>query len=161
MRTSTFILFLLLISVISIAQTKTDINCKIWDTDNYCDIPDSLHLGDRLFAINCQVTSQKCDKIDSLRTMTGVWLSFYNKKGCKLRFKTDFANIRLYKKSTEQAIKLYAIHNSGKYFMTILKAKRYNYHIKGKRNVNVIMLFPEAEKGDKIIIDGFIEAEIQ
>lgn len=161
MKTLSFVLLFLIVSLIAVSQTKTDINCKIWKPNDYCDMPDSIISLDRLAAINCQEGYTDCKSLDSLKTMTGVWLSFYNKKGSKINFKSDFANIRLIKKDSGKSINPYAFHKANKYFIVYLKATKYTCHIKGKRKVDFFMLFTEAETGDKIIIDDFIEATIQ
>ncbi|OFX29113.1 MAG: hypothetical protein A2X08_01385 [Bacteroidetes bacterium GWA2_32_17] len=148
-------------SFLTLAQNKTEIECKIWNPNSFCVIPDSIYLADRVFAIHSEWKEDKCEHIDSLKNLTGVWLTFNIKKGCSLSFKTNFDNIKLIKKGSGQKVGLFAIYTSRKYFMTSIKAKKFTYHLKTGRKIDIIMLFPQAEKGDKIIIDDFIETEIR
>jgi len=79
----------------------------------------------------------------------------------KYLFMNSLNRLSSYKKSNGQKLELYAIYTSRKYFMTSIKAKKFTYHLKTGRKIDIIMLFPQAEKGDKIITDDFIETEIQ
>ena len=162
MKTTKVILFALLMSFMTLmTNAQTEINCKIWKPKSFCEIPDSIYLAYRVFAIQSEWKEETCEELDKVKGLTGVWLTFNIKNNCKLLLKSDFENFKLIKKSNGQQVNLYALHKSKKNFTTSIKAKKYKYTLKGGRKINIIMLFPEAEKGDKIIIDNFIEAEIQ
>jgi hypothetical protein len=161
MKTTLFIIFALAMSLLTFAQPKADISCKIWNPKSFCEIPDSIYFADGMVAIHCQLKSDTCTQMDNINNQSGVWLSFHNKRRCSLNLKTDFENIRLIKKSNGRVVKLNALYFSRKYFLVSVSATKLKYHFKGRRDINFIMLFPEAEKGDKIVIDDFIEAEIQ
>lgn len=164
MRTIYIILFALFLTLVINAQTKTEINCKIWKPKSFCEIPDSIYFADRVFGMKSSwkfTTCQQLDSINNSNNLIGVWLTFYNKKSSSLNFKTNFENIKLIKKNNGQKVNLSAIYFANKIFYTSIEAKKYKNHFKAKHKVNFIMLFPQADKGDKIVIDDFIEAEIQ
>jgi len=150
----------LIFTLMSYAQNKTEMNCKIWKPKTFCEIHDSIYLADRVFGIQAEWKEETCVELDMVKNLTGVWLTFTNKKNCKLFLKSNFENFKLIKKSNGQKINLSALY-SKKGFITSIKAKKFTFTLKKGRIINIIMLFPEAEKGDKIIIDDFIEAEIQ
>ena len=62
---------------------------------------------------------------------------------------------------------MYTFNNEEKYrnyqeFITSeFKAKKYIVKLNRKEKFDLILLFPKAEKGDKIIIDKFVQTEIK
>jgi hypothetical protein len=109
MKTTFLILIALFMTFITNAQKKTDISCKIWKPKSFCEIPDSIYLADRVFAMHSEWKEEKCEEIDKAGNLTGVWLTFNNVKKCKLLFKTNFENFKLIKKSNGKTIYPYAI----------------------------------------------------
>lgn len=161
MKKTILILAALQMAFMAFPQKKTDISCKIWKPSGFCEIADSVYFADRVFAIRATWKEQKCGEIDNADKLTGVWLAFNNKSKCKLLFKTNFENFRLIKKSDGKTVYPVAIYKSKHYFISDMKSKKWVNTLKGGRLINLIMLFPEAGPGDKLLIDGFIETEIQ
>ena len=163
MKTSNLIFLILIMSLmqtLSSAQSISDIKCKLWDYKRLFDVPDSVYLADKLVAYNAEITIKYFDEFDKQANTKCIWLTFYNNKKYKLHMQSDFANIKLVTKSSGNIIHPIALLKSKKNFITELKAKKFVYTLNARRTVHVVMLFDNAEEGDKIIIDNLLETEI-
>ena len=99
--------------------------------------------------------------MDSLKNLSGIWLTFKNNEKSAIDFKSGFQNIKLQKKNTKEVVNLYALLMYNKNYCHKMEAKKYSLSFKKGSSVNMVMIFPDAEKGDRIIIDDFLEAEVQ
>ena len=115
------------------AQTNSNIKCKIWKPQSFCNIPDSLTGIWSSFCLVCASGSIPCTEIDTMENMTGVWLSIPINISNKFKLKSHFKNISLIKKSDGKIIHPYAMLESysyekdanvnREYFTSGLKAK--------------------------------------
>jgi hypothetical protein len=101
-----------------------------------------------------------CSHLENMPNMKAVWLKGKTNKKVTLSVKKEFKNILLVKsdgrESSPEAISHYYAGRgviseyTGKYFSLIFKDK-----------VELILFFKDAEEGDKIVIDGIIEAVVK
>jgi len=159
------------ITIITSAQTNSNIKCRIWKPQSFCNIPDSLTGIWGIYCRQCSWNPINCSEIDKMGNMTGVWLTIPINNGRRFMLKNEFKNISLIKKIDGKKIHPYAIldffnyekngnPNEQKYIISI-KAKRFFVKLKNDKKFDLILIFPNAEKGDKIIIDKYLETEIQ
>lgn len=101
-----------------------------------------------------------CSRLEAVNNITAVWLKGKTSKKITLSIKDGFKNILLLKsdgrKLSPEAVSHYykglgvISGYTGKYFDMIFKEK-----------VELILFFKNAEEGDKIVIDGVIEAVVK
>jgi hypothetical protein len=172
MKKTTILLFLILLSFTVSAQNFSNIICTIWKTSSFCDHIDSYHFIDSSFCTSCSGKDMTCEQMDKKNHLVGVRLTFKNETNNTFEYKTKYNNISIIRKKDNSKIHPIAILytpqlvKNGKIlseaiFWTHFKAERYINYLKAGNQTDIIMLFPEADKGDKLIIDGFIEAEIE
>ncbi len=173
MKNLIVLIFVSFLTIGAFAQSKSVVSCKIWNPESFCDIPDSLITMPRI--INADTVfaySISCNDIDKKENKTAVWLTLSTKDGSSLMFVSGFKNISLINKTNDKKIHPFAIlwsdftyNENGKsnlhYMTSAFKTSKYKSKFSFQKKIDLILIFPNAEKGDKIIIDDFIEAEIQ
>ncbi|MFH0895708.1 MAG: hypothetical protein V2A54_14835 [Bacteroidota bacterium] len=161
------IIFILLLPLALTAQKSVIPDCRIWKPASFCAVPE----GARRFSITKADTLRQitidCKKLDE-QSCTGVWLKLHRHYGRKFELKSGFKNITLQRidgsKVHPVAVWWNAFGESGSgkavylssAFTTNSLIMKYGLH----RTADLIMIFPQAFPGDKIIIDGYVEAEI-
>jgi len=170
MKTSCIILFALFLTIVTHAQSESVVKCNIWKPASACDLPKSLNVPTQWSCRNCFWTYKECEKINK-KSWTGVWLTFNKETDSTFYFKSHYKNISLTNKKTNKiihpkAIAWYPICMSNpncdlEFMPKSLRTKEFIVNFKPKTNVDLILIFDSAEPGDKLIIDNFIEAEIQ
>jgi len=133
--------------------------CKIWETRDYCNVPDSLKLP---VSINFKGTiiDLNCNEIELNKDVKAVWLTLNVDNRTIFSLENDFKNIRLIKKNGEEIVPVAMsgfISNSG--YISSYKGNEFFVHFDNR--LDLIIFFPGAEVGDVIQIDNFIEVEIQ
>lgn len=161
------ILILTLMSQNTFAQSKSVINCEIWQPNSFCDIPDSLITLPRIIkAKSAFVKTIDCEELNKVENLKAVWLTLTTKDGASFMFESNFENISLIKSNAENKIHPYAIlwddsfSSELCYISSDFKTNNYKSKFSFQKKIDLILLFIDAEKGDKIIIDNFIKAEI-
>lgn len=154
------------------AQESKDIKCRIWRPRSYCEMPDSLTGFNSLNCIFCNEDNISCSDINKMGFVTAVWITIPVEYGNHFKIKSGFKNISLIKKSDGKivhpaAIKLsynnkYKNRFEEKYLSSNIKVFWMNYHLdKNLKKFDLILIFPSAEKGDKIVFDHYFKTEIQ
>jgi len=125
-------------------------SCRIWKTKDVCAPPDSLKFP---YGIDCDACeySYSCKEINK-KELTAVILRIYKRSGFIL--KNGFHSIKL-TRADGKKIEPFAI--SVDRYMNNVKKLGVNF----KNVVDMILLFPEAAPGDKISIEGLVEAVIE
>ncbi|MBK7128254.1 MAG: hypothetical protein IPM74_12490 [Crocinitomicaceae bacterium] len=134
-------------------------NCRLWETPDYCNVPDSLKLP---VSINFKGTiiDLNCNKVGLNTNVKAVWLTLNVDKRTIFSLENDFKNIRLIKKNGEEMVPVAMsgfITKSG--YMSSYKGNEFFVHFDNR--LDLIIFFPGAEIGDIIHIDNFVEAEIR
>ena len=173
MKKISLLIIAIIIAVASNAQTNSDIKCRLWKPKSYCDIPDTLTSVSNSICQVCIMNELSCSGIDSLKDKAGVWLTIPSKYGSSFKIKSRFKNISLVKKSNCKKnhpcaiLNFYDTNYKKKYkknigyISKVLKAIGFTVYLKNDSKVDLILIFPEAEIGDKIIIKNYIQAEIK
>ncbi len=101
-----------------------------------------------------------CSRLENMNNMKAIWLKGKTDKKITLEVKEGFKNIKLVKSDGRELLPEAISHYykglgvisgyTGKYFNLVFKDK-----------VELILFFKEAEEGDKIVIDGIIEAVLK
>ncbi len=169
-----FIAFTFCFNLIIKQTVGQTIKCKLWNTNDYSKLPDSLKLPGK---ISCQVCSWKCktgEEINKKGKFTAVRLTFSNLKDTSFYLKSKFKNISLIKKGGNKIQHPFALlwndmkYDAKKkqevpfigYMLNNIKAINYIVTVNPKEKNDLIFLFKNAEVGDIIVIDNFIKAEI-
>ncbi|MBA3665675.1 MAG: hypothetical protein H0W61_15935 [Bacteroidetes bacterium] len=147
-------------------MASANVTCTIWNTNSFCNasaIDEQNNI--RMECDDCELNMISCSELDSIRGMKAVWLYCNAPKG-KFRIKTAFKNITLVRSSGEivnpKAVRIGNITEGEK------EPKMYNNDFKAKdltvnfkKDLDIFLFFQDAKPGDKIFIDGFIQAEIK
>jgi len=149
-------------------KTTSNYSCKILKPGNFCAFADSLNLPYTRNCYDCAFAYLSCKEVNKNNLATGVWLTLKVTKISSLEVKNHFENITLIKAKTGKEIHPFAIagfdrkaekEKYSRYLSSDFRAKRFIAYY--RKRVDLILLFTDAEAGDKIIIDKTIEAEIQ
>lgn len=132
------------------ACKKSLSSCRLWKTKDLCTSPDSLKFPYQIECNNCEYT-YTCKEINS-KGLKAVILRVYKKKGFNLE--KGFQNIILTKPDGKRYIP-FAV-SVDRYMNNVGKAR-----INFKNVVDIILLFPDAEVGDKVSIDGVADAVVE
>ena len=97
MKKIQLIILAIVITVITYAQTNSNIKCRIWKPQSFCDIPDSLTGIWGIYCRQCSWNPINCSEIDKMGNMTGVWLTIPTNNGSRFKLKNEFKNISLIK----------------------------------------------------------------
>jgi hypothetical protein len=124
--------------------------CRIWNTEDLCSTPDSLKFPYGIECNDCEY-SDDCKEING-KKLTPVILRIYRKSGFKLE--NGFHSIWL---TTSRGLKIEPFAISVDRYMTNVK----QLGVKFKNVVDMVLLFPQANPGDKVTIDGVVEAVIE
>jgi hypothetical protein len=130
-------------------KTKVS-SCRIWNTEDLCSTPDSLKFPYGIECDGCEY-SDDCKAING-KKLTPVILRIYRKNG--FRLENGFHSITL---TTSRGAKLEPFAISIDRYMTNVK----HLGVKFKNVVDMVLLFPQANPGDKVTIDGVVEAVIE
>jgi hypothetical protein len=171
MKTLIIVLLSSVASVLTFAQNISDINCKLWKPTSFCDnVPISIY-PDSAHATDCYWKEITCEQMNKKKNLVGVILTFKNEVNNTIEYKTKFNNFKIKDKNgrdshpTAMAYSAKLVKDgktiSEVKYLTKLKVKKYENYWKAGSTTDIILLFPNAVKGDKLIIDNFIETEIQ
>ncbi|MBI5541154.1 MAG: hypothetical protein HY951_13895 [Bacteroidia bacterium] len=146
-------------------QSRSVIQCKIWRPESFCNIPDSLSLPNWR-ADNTTVESISCDQLDKSENHVGVWLVLSKKDGSSFSMVSGLKNIKLVKKNSKEIISPtailwnFAFSDKLGYLSSNFKTNSFKAKFASKKQIDLIIIFAGAEKGDKVFIDDFIEAVV-
>lgn len=171
MRTIYVIIISICLNVAVFGQGKTDVSCKIWHPNSFCELPADLNLPCKSFCRNCSMNFHECAKIKTNGKYTGVWLSFTTIKDT-LNLESNFANILLHRKDGKKSLRPYAllwyfeevtdeqISYTKEFMRASFRANIYETYLEEGQHYDMIMLFRQAAPGDKLEIKNFIETKI-
>ncbi len=109
--------------------------------------------------------SVSCEKLNNKGGLVGVWLILSRKDGSSFMIESDMRNITLIKKNSQKIIQPAAIYwdlgETKGYMSSNVKTNSFKAKYGIQKRIDLIFIFPDAEKGDKIIIKDFIEAIVK
>ena len=132
-------------------------SAKIWNSKNYCNVPNP-NAEFKVNMVECDVDSINCNELNQLKNVVAVWVSVTAGKKASFNLQTNFANVSLLK-SDGSLIHPTIVGFDGYGFIKQLKTESFEARFKNK--LNIFLFFPDAKIGDKIIIDNFIQTQIQ
>lgn len=154
----------------SFEQNISIVKCKIWKPESFCDLPDSIKTPGS-YCLDCTLKNKTCKQIEKKKNLVGVWITFTAETDTTFVLANKFKNISLVRKNNKKEIRPYAFLHWDQIFsdhklifeyvyMTFVRSKNYYLIFKAKTQVDIIFIFPGAEKSDKIVIDNFLQVEI-
>ena len=132
----------------------------------FCNVPDSLSLPSWR-ADSLQIESVSCEQLDKKNNLIGIWLKLSEKDGSSFLLKGNFKNINQEKKNSKEIIYPEAIYwnlaydDQHGYINSNFKTNGVKVKFGTHKIIDLIIIFPNAEKGDKLIIKDFIETLVQ
>ena len=172
MKKTSIILIAIFLTLGIYAQKNTKTQCKLWKPANFCNLqPDSFKLPRVIIYDSTSTNSFDCKQINENSTYKAVRIKLTRKNGSVLRLKSNFSNISLTRKSDNKVIHPFALlwysgwDKDGKKELFFLSSNFTTTGCKAKfsfmKYVDLILIFTEADLGDKIKIDDYLETEIQ
>jgi hypothetical protein len=172
-----FVLTLALIcfSLLASAQNKVKAKCTFWTPPSLCEISDTLNIPMQARGKDVKWNILTCQQINSSNELQGIHVRFTSKSVSTFSIESRFKNISLKKKDSDKTYHPYAILWYGTeyndksckmvsfigYLTSQFTAKEYTVTYELNKPYDLIMLFYRAAPGDKIVIDNFLEVEIE
>jgi hypothetical protein len=152
------------------AQENATIRCRIWQSVDYCHLPDSVVLFKSLHCDKCTWSYYPCADVFAngseqvvWLTMTGNWISLTMGNKWWFQLENHFKNVCVIKKSNGKQIYPYGIMLEGNpdFLKAKFRCKNYTVNYDPEKRFDLFVLFYGIEKGDTFKIDGFVEAKIK
>ncbi|HBX51386.1 MAG: hypothetical protein A2275_00680 [Bacteroidetes bacterium RIFOXYA12_FULL_35_11] len=167
----TLILLTLTLSFSGIfAQKNKNLKCALWKPASFCEIPQKI----KIHGFTCSETQlfiTPCETLNEDKSNTGVIFKLPRKYGKKFQMVSGFKNIKLVRQKNGETVNpialILAVRNPKTsireydYYSSKFTTKTFQFFWGIRRYLEFIMIFPGAEKGDKIIFDDIVEAEIE
>jgi hypothetical protein len=107
-----------------------------------------------------KMTTTSCSRLARIPNMKAIWLKGKTDKKIMFSLKDKFSSIQLVKKSGKKFSPEAVSH----YYPGLLVISAYEgkfFNMAFEDNVGLILFFKDAEEGDKLVIDGAIEADVK
>jgi hypothetical protein len=174
MKTTVIFFGLLLFSVLSFSQAKTESKCQLWTPNSLCDLPRQLNIPCQVEGRDCYWNYLSCEEIAKKGSLKGIKITFISKTDSVFSLSSKFINLSLKNRSTGKTLHPSAIlwHNDKinsttnksedvlEYMTDKFKVKEYLVKIKPGVAYDLILLFKEAETGDTFMIDNFMDVKV-
>jgi hypothetical protein len=168
-------LALVCFSLLASAQVKVNAKCTFWNPQSFCEISDTLNIPMQAHGKDVKWNILTCQQINTSNELQGVHVRFSSKSVSTFAIESRFKNISLKKKDGNKTYHPYAILWYGTeyndksckmvsfigYLTSQFTAKEYTVTYELNKPYDLIMLFFGAAPGDKIVIDDFLEVEIE
>jgi hypothetical protein len=162
------------LSLLTSAQTEVNSTCNIGAVKYFCNNYDSLNIPSNTRAKECRYRFLTCKQIARKNHLTCVHIKFSSQTDSTFLLESKFENISLKRKVDGKVIHPFAIlsytaqyispNGSETLFIGFItksfKAKEYIVSYKLNLQYDLVLLFRGAEPGDKIVIDNFIDVDI-
>lgn len=173
MKTAVLLFFVLMMITSGLfAQSKSVESCTIWKPESFCNIPDSLITLPRVVLMeSANISAAKCGDLDKDSTNTGVWLTLNSKGKTQFNISGNLINITLIRKSNGEVVYPLALiwdmpsseknENTFYYMSAGMSASKFLVKFSYQKKIDLVLIFPGAKSGDKVIIEGLVEAVIR
>jgi hypothetical protein len=149
-------------------QTKESVTCRIWKTESFCKVPNNVNVHGAVQYSNTFVRGISCDSLNS-QNLVGVWVTFQGKNVDSLNMKSHYENISLIRKNKEilhpiaymERSKPIMEDGTPQYASNKSTFGSCTFILTPNEKYDLFILFEAAETGDKLIIEDFLEAEIE
>lgn len=163
---------ILTLSIQIFSQNDTVEHLKIWKKFTICNfISDSLYTDYSVVCSSGTCHFFKC-KRDNKQNLVGVQIdnNLLCKSSSKLSFQRKFKNVKLIKNESGKVVHPVGVlvydpdslnyHSTKAYQVFLTFGKLFTVHFSKEHKPMLILIFRQAEVGDKIYIDDFYKAEI-
>lgn len=150
-------------------QTKEMVKCLIWNTESFCTLPDSVNVPGAVHYSNTTAYGISCKDLDK-GDFVGIWVTFQGKDVKELNMTGHYDNISLINKETGEVSHPVAYMERHKpileegnpvYLSNETNIGQSRYVLIPKEKYDLFIIFETAEIGDKLIIENFLEIEIE
>lgn len=142
-----------------------NVKCKLWETNSYCDYPKETYFPSPINCNGCEFHYSSCKEITN-KNIKAVWITVNNRR-IKFKLTTGLENITLQRYSDNTFVSPIGIAfgnktSDGKSILFLNKDFKTNgFTGQFKQQLDLFILFEEPKIGDKLFIDGFLQAEIK
>ncbi len=159
----------MIITTTVFGQQDATITCRLWKTNSFCQLPDSINLPKVYYFASATSTDISCHSLDTMKDITSVWVTCNEKTTTKLNMTSNFKNISLIHNNSNDTIHPLAFLRKQRFinlnepqydYFTFATADHY-FSFSSGQQYDLFILFKNAKVGDKLIIDNFFETEIQ
>lgn len=168
-----FMLLLSLVIMIISNGQNVESNIRLWQPKSFCNMPEDVNICYKISCNDCSWQYTDCEKMDK-KKLKAVRITFSSSTDTTLNLTTKFENISLKGKNSGKILHPKAIlmaesdfnHETGEsyqyktYMTNRFKVAYYTLTFYPDESYDLILLFDDAETGDKITIDDFIEDKI-
>jgi len=163
-----FIVLMMSVLVISVfGQTKKSVECRIWKTESFCEVPDSAKVHSSIHYRVASMLGVSCSELDK-KNYIGVWVTFQGINKSKLIMKSQYKNISLIRKNKEILHPIAYMERAEPLtrYTPVFSSNKSTFEecvfeLKLKGKYDLFIIFETAEVGDKLIIGGFLKAVIE
>ena len=166
MRKIFIILSMSVLTASVFGQTKESVKCRIWKTESFCIIPDDVNVPKSARYDSASLDGVSCTVLDEM-DIVGVWVTFQGKNVEELNLDSQFSSINLIRKKTKKTLHPIAYMNSGEesyspLYQSNKSTFRYcTYELEPNEKYDLFILFEDAQAGDKLVIEGFLEVVVK
>lgn len=169
-------LIILLFTLSSIfAVSQKQIECKIWNPFTYQVLPGTFHIPMGSYCEECRWNYKNGVQLDKIKKKIGVHLTFSGMPDSLFYLTSKYKNISLIKKDDPKKIlhPMFVMQEiedefspahafrDYKYMTNWFKASNYMVFLNQGEKYDYVFVFKEAEVGDTLKIDNFIEVVIK
>ena len=137
--------------------------CKLWKPKKFCDLPKGINLSSSYDVDAAEYDYVSCQEATkNMATMKAVWVTIKTSGRSKLQLESQLKNITLIGANNGKSLHplmIAAVADGSTFFGNNFKAKKFIANYNGQ--MDFFLFFSEAEIGDEIIINNFIETIIQ
>ena len=170
MKKTVLSLLALILGMLVYGQSNSDIKCRIWKPASFHNYPDSVNLPINFKLEDTYEVSVSWRTLDANQTLKGVWITFPRSMGAEINLLDEFENISLINKASGAtlhpiAILLPNMNDEGNaekfiYLSPDTRAKKYQMKYGMKKKCDFIMIFRNADIGNKVIVGELLQTEI-
>jgi len=150
----------------TVAVTEKNVTCRIWETESFYKLPDSVNVPGIIHfeggVVDCRHDSGN---------FIGVWVTFHGKDVSELNLTSHLNNVSLVRKNTNEVLHpvAYMAHSNlhgdkdelPEYMNNKSEFRKCKFILTPNEKYDLFILFEAAEVGDKLIIEDFLEVEIE
>jgi hypothetical protein len=136
-------------------------SCIIWRPNNYCDMATTLNFKYTMECDACEFDEVNCNLVSNTNDIVCVLVTLSGTQKQDFKIENKLNNISLINSASndKQHPSMIGLGSANKFMGSNFKAKKCIVNF--NKEINVILFFKNAKVGDKILINNFIEAQIE
>lgn len=146
-------------------KATPNVKCVIWDTNNFCEYPKDTYFPSPINCYSCEFHYLSCKDVIN-KNVKAIWVTVNNRR-VKFKLTSGLENVTLQRSSDNSiaspiGIALGNKSSDGKGILFLnTDFKTGGFSGQFKQQLDLFILFEDPKVGDKLFIDGFIQAEIK